>query len=197
MVKLGGSPDARSRFPDYMQANAAVDDAERNLDNTKIVAPIDGVATQVPADRTRPRRAARASRCSRSSPTQGLWVDANPKESDMTYVRVRASPRRSASTRSPAGNGRARSARSRPAPARSSRSCRRRTRAATGSRSSSACRCASASTRGGHGGPARRHERLRLDRHRPHPLARGHAGRPEDCGRRLLTARSAGAAASR
>ena len=27
-----------------------------------------------------------ASRCSRLSPTQGLWVDANPKELDLTFV---------------------------------------------------------------------------------------------------------------
>ncbi len=48
-VKLGGGPDASiDQFPDYMQANAAVDDAERNLRNTKVLAPIDGVATQVP-----------------------------------------------------------------------------------------------------------------------------------------------------
>ena len=48
-VKLGGGPDTKiDQFPDYMQANAAVDDAERNLRNTKVLAPIDGVATQVP-----------------------------------------------------------------------------------------------------------------------------------------------------
>ena len=48
-VKLGGGPGTKiDQFPDYMQANAAVDDAERNLRNTKVLAPIDGVATQVP-----------------------------------------------------------------------------------------------------------------------------------------------------
>ena len=48
-VKLGGGPNTTiDQFPDYMQANAAVDDAERNLRNTKVLAPIDGVATQVP-----------------------------------------------------------------------------------------------------------------------------------------------------
>ena len=48
-VKLGGGPDTTiDQFPDYMQATAAVDDAERNLQNTKVLAPIDGVATQVP-----------------------------------------------------------------------------------------------------------------------------------------------------
>ena len=48
-VKLGGGPDASiETFPDYMQAKAGLEDAERNLRNTKVVAPIDGVATQVP-----------------------------------------------------------------------------------------------------------------------------------------------------
>ena len=48
-VKLGGGPNTTiDQFPDYMQAKAAVDDAERNLRNTKVLAPIDGVATQVP-----------------------------------------------------------------------------------------------------------------------------------------------------
>ena len=59
-VKLGGGPDATiDQFPDYMQAKAAVDDAERNLRNAKVLAPIDGVATQVRADRARARRGRR------------------------------------------------------------------------------------------------------------------------------------------
>ena len=48
MVKLGGSLDAPiENFPDYIQARAGLEDAQRNLRNTKIRAPIDGVATQV------------------------------------------------------------------------------------------------------------------------------------------------------
>ena len=86
MVKLGGSLDASiDSFPDYIQAKAGVQDAERNLRNTKIVAPIDGVATQVAqievgrvAPAGQPVFAVVADR--------GLWVDANPKESDLTYV---------------------------------------------------------------------------------------------------------------
>ena len=69
-VKLGGGPDTTiDQFPDYMQANAAVDDAERNLRNTKVLAPIDGVATQVPRSSSDAWRRP-ASRCSRSSPTR-------------------------------------------------------------------------------------------------------------------------------
>ena len=87
MVKLGGSLDASiDDFPDYIQAKAGVEDAERNLRNAKILAPIDGVATQVTqielgrvAPAGQPVFAVVADK--------GLWVDANPKESDMTYVR--------------------------------------------------------------------------------------------------------------
>ena len=87
MVKLGGSLDAPiDYFPEYIQAKAGVEDAQRNLRNTKILAPIDGVATQVTqielgrvAPAGQPVFAVVADK--------GLWVDANPKESDMTYVR--------------------------------------------------------------------------------------------------------------
>ena len=72
MVKLGGSLDAPiDKFPEYIQAKAGLDDAERNLRNTKISAPIDGVATQVAQIELGRRRRRPASRCSRSSPTRG------------------------------------------------------------------------------------------------------------------------------
>ncbi len=86
-VKLGGGLDTTiDQFPDYMQAKAAVDDAERNLRNTKVLAPIDGVATQVPQIELG-RVAAAGQPVFAVVANQGLWVDANPKESDMTYVR--------------------------------------------------------------------------------------------------------------
>jgi membrane fusion protein (multidrug efflux system) len=86
-VKLGGGPDVSiDAFPDYIQARANVDDAERNLRNTKVLAPIDGVATQVPQIELG-RVAAAGQPVSAVVADQRLWVDANPKESDMTYVR--------------------------------------------------------------------------------------------------------------
>jgi len=88
MVKLGGSLDASiDAFPDYIQAKAGVDDAERNLRNTKIVAAIDGVATQV-AQIELGRVAPAGQPVFAVVADTGLWVDANPKESDMTYVRA-------------------------------------------------------------------------------------------------------------
>jgi membrane fusion protein, multidrug efflux system len=85
-VKLGGGPDTTiDQFPDYMQASAAVDDAERNLRNTKVLAPIDGVATQVPEIELG-RVAAAGQPVFAIVADTGLWVDGNPKESDLTYV---------------------------------------------------------------------------------------------------------------
>ena len=85
-AKLGGGPNTTiDEFPDYMQAKAAVDDAERNLRNTKVLAPIDGIATQVPEIELG-RVAAAGQPVFAIVANTGLWVDANPKESDMTYV---------------------------------------------------------------------------------------------------------------
>ena len=83
-VKLGGGPATTiDQFPDYMQARAAVDDAERNLRNTKVLAPIDGVSTQVPEIEIG-RVAAAGQPVFVVVANTGLWVDANPKESDLT-----------------------------------------------------------------------------------------------------------------
>ena len=85
-VKLGGGPNSSiETFPDYMQAKAAVDDAERNLGYTYVKAPIDGVATQV--NNIELGRVAPAGQAVFAVVAdKGLWVDANPKESDLTYV---------------------------------------------------------------------------------------------------------------
>ena len=146
-VKLAGGPDSPiDTFPDYIQATAQLADAERNLGYTHVKAPIAGVATQV--DQIELGRVAPAGQPVFAVVADtGLWVDANPKESDLTYVKQGLpATRHHRHLPGPRVEGQ-RSARSRPAPARNSRSCRRRTRAATGSRSCSAFRCASASTR--------------------------------------------------
>ena len=88
-MKLGGGPDASDRtFPDYMQAKAQVDDATRNLNYAYVKAPIDGVATQV--SQIELGRVAPAGQAVFAIVADtGLWVDANPKESDLTYVQGR------------------------------------------------------------------------------------------------------------
>jgi membrane fusion protein (multidrug efflux system) len=88
IVKLGGGPDASiETFPDYVQAKAQVEDAERNLRNTNVTAPIAGVATQV-VQIELGRVAPAGQPVFAIVADTGLWVDANPKESDLTYVRV-------------------------------------------------------------------------------------------------------------
>jgi membrane fusion protein (multidrug efflux system) len=87
-VKLGGGLEATiDTFPDYIQATAQVEDAERNLRNANVTAPIAGVATQV--DQIELGRVAPAGQPVFAVVADtGLWVDANPKESDLTYVRA-------------------------------------------------------------------------------------------------------------
>jgi membrane fusion protein (multidrug efflux system) len=86
LVKLGGALDAPlEEFPDYAQAKAQLEDAERNLRNTVVVAPIAGVATQVPQIQLG-RFTPAGSPVFAIVADSGLWIDANPKESDMTYV---------------------------------------------------------------------------------------------------------------
>ncbi len=87
-VKLGGGLDASiETFPDNIQAEAQVEDAERNLRNANVTAPIAGVATQV--DQIELGRVAPAGQPVFAVVADtGLWVDGNPKESDLTYVRA-------------------------------------------------------------------------------------------------------------
>jgi len=86
--QLLGDPDLPlEAFPAYMQAKAARDDAQRNLDLATVRAPMNGVATQV--EQIQLGRFVMA-----GAPVFSVidianpWVDANPKESDFTYVGV-------------------------------------------------------------------------------------------------------------
>ncbi len=84
---LGNANLPMEQFPDYAQAKAAVDAAKRDLDHTTLRAPISGTATQV--DNIQLGRFVAAggpilSVIDDSAP----WVDANPKETDIAYLRV-------------------------------------------------------------------------------------------------------------
>ncbi|GLR83951.1 HlyD family secretion protein [Bradyrhizobium iriomotense] len=87
-TQLLGNPDLPlEEFPPYVQAKAKLDDAQRNLDHTVLRAPMSGVATQV--DQIQLGRFVAA-----GTPVFSIvdiahpWVDANPKESDLTHVAV-------------------------------------------------------------------------------------------------------------
>jgi membrane fusion protein (multidrug efflux system) len=88
LTQLLGDPDLPlEQFPAYIQAKAALDDAQRNLDLTTVRAPMNGTATQV--EQIQLGRFVTA-----GTPVFSVidvanpWVDANPKESDFTYVAV-------------------------------------------------------------------------------------------------------------
>ena len=83
-----GNPDLPlEEFPAFLQAKAALDDAQRNLDLTTVRAPINGTATQV--EQIQLGRFVIAGTPVFSVMDVGNpWVDANPKESDFTYVAV-------------------------------------------------------------------------------------------------------------
>jgi membrane fusion protein, multidrug efflux system len=87
-TQLLGNPDLPlEQFPPYALAKAALDQAERNLDHTVMRAPMSGVATQV--DQIQLGRFVVAGTPVFSViDTSNPWVDANPKESDFTYVGV-------------------------------------------------------------------------------------------------------------
>lgn len=82
---LGDSALPLEKFPPYMQAKAALDQAQRDLDHTTVRAPLAGNATQV--DNIQLGRYVNA-----GTPVLSViddtepWVDANPKETDFTYV---------------------------------------------------------------------------------------------------------------
>jgi membrane fusion protein, multidrug efflux system len=87
-TQLLGDPDLPlEQFPPYAQAKAALEQAERNLDHTVMRAPMAGIATQV--DQIQLGRFVMAGNPVFSViDTSKPWVDANPKESDFTYVAV-------------------------------------------------------------------------------------------------------------
>jgi membrane fusion protein (multidrug efflux system) len=84
---LGDADLPLEKFPEYAQAKAALDQAQRDLDHTILRAPIAGTATQV--DNIQLGRFVAAGGPILSViDDQAPWVDANPKETDITYLRV-------------------------------------------------------------------------------------------------------------
>lgn len=82
---LGDPKLPLEQFPPYVQAKAKLEDAQRNLDHTVLRAPMDGVATQVEQIQLG-RFVAAGTPVFSIIDVAHPWVDANPKESDLTYV---------------------------------------------------------------------------------------------------------------
>jgi membrane fusion protein, multidrug efflux system len=86
LAKLGGNPDIpATQHPLYLQNKAQVDEAQRQLDDTVVKAPFQGIVTQVPS--IAPGKYLSASTTAfYLVATDHVWIDANPKETQLTYV---------------------------------------------------------------------------------------------------------------
>jgi len=88
LARLGGDPNIDvTHTPQYLQARAQVDETQRQLDHTEVRAPFDGIATQVDAVQPGMYLGAATAAFGLVS-TQRVWVEASPKETDLTYVKL-------------------------------------------------------------------------------------------------------------
>jgi membrane fusion protein (multidrug efflux system) len=75
------------KYPAYQQAHAALDQAKRDLDHTILHAPISGRATQVDSIQLG-RYVPAGTPVFSIVDDQRPWVDANPKETDITFLQL-------------------------------------------------------------------------------------------------------------
>ena len=87
LARLGGNADIPTdQHPQYRQAQAQVDEAQRQLDHATVRAPYAGIVTSVPS--IAPGKYLPASTTAfYLVDTDAVWVEANPKETELTYVR--------------------------------------------------------------------------------------------------------------
>src|SRR5271155_1982565 len=87
LAKLAGDPDIPvTQHPQYLQAKAQVDEAQRQLDDTVVKAPFAGIVTNVPAIAAGKYLAA-STTAFYLVDTDHVWIDATPKETELTYAR--------------------------------------------------------------------------------------------------------------
>ena len=87
LARLGGKADIDvTQHPQYRQVKAQVEEAQRQLDHTVVTAPFAGIVTDVPS--IAPGKYLSASTTAFFLvDTERVWVTANPKETELTYVR--------------------------------------------------------------------------------------------------------------
>jgi membrane fusion protein (multidrug efflux system) len=86
LAQLGGNADARIEDnPTYLAAQAQVDKAQRDLRRTTIVAPLPGIVTNV--ESLQVGEYLPAAQAAFSLVSTDVWVEANPKESDITWLK--------------------------------------------------------------------------------------------------------------
>jgi membrane fusion protein (multidrug efflux system) len=87
LARLGGVADSSvENFPDYKSAQADVAEAQRQLDHTVVVAPFNGIVTNVEAVQRGQYLNASAAAFGLVS-TDDVFVTAQPKETQLTHVR--------------------------------------------------------------------------------------------------------------
>ncbi len=88
LAKLGGNPDVDvTQHPQYREAKAKVDEAQRQLKDTIVKAPFAGIVTSVPS--IAPGKYLSASTTAFFLvDTDHVWIEAQPKETELTYVRA-------------------------------------------------------------------------------------------------------------
>jgi membrane fusion protein (multidrug efflux system) len=84
---LGDANLSIEKYPPYAQAAAALDQAKRDLDHTVLRAPIAGMATQVSSIQMGRYVTAGTPMFSLIDDAKP-WIDANPKETDITHLRI-------------------------------------------------------------------------------------------------------------
>ena len=87
LAKLVGNANiAVTQHPQYLQAKAKVDEAQRELNDTVVTAPFAGIVTDVPAIAPGKYLAASTTAFFLVD-TNHIWVEAEPKETVLTFVR--------------------------------------------------------------------------------------------------------------
>jgi membrane fusion protein, multidrug efflux system len=88
LAKLGGDADIDvTQHPQYRVAQARVDEAQRQLNDTIVTAPFAGIVTDVPS--IAPGKYLSASTTAfYLVDTDHVWIEADPKETELTYVRT-------------------------------------------------------------------------------------------------------------
>jgi membrane fusion protein (multidrug efflux system) len=93
LAKLNGNPNLpNEQSPEYLRASAAVDEAQRQLDHAVVRAPFDGIVTEVDSLQPGTLVISAMSAFTTTSAVglvseNDLWIEADTKETDLTYVR--------------------------------------------------------------------------------------------------------------
>ncbi len=93
LAKLNGNPDLpATQAPAYLQAQATVDEMQRQLDHAVVRAPFDGIVSEVDSLQPGTLVISAMSAFTTTSAvglisTNNVWVEASMKETDLTYVR--------------------------------------------------------------------------------------------------------------